>query len=89
MLLCANCSLYKLLCWLTGCPLCACCSAAAPKSRLPYICTPQLPWSQVAVYEVGQQGALVGPVVVSDSSKEDVARLPSLGYSHLVYVCTK
>jgi len=45
-------------------------------------------WSSVLVYEVGQQGALVGPMD-SVVDAEQVSTLPKLGYSHFAYVCFK
>lgn len=44
------------------------CVAAAPKGRLQYLQQPSTPWTQLLVYEVGQQGAMHGPFLCSSSS---------------------
>jgi hypothetical protein len=43
--------------------------AASPTARLPYLLGPGTPtWSSLLVYEIGQQGKLLGPVEVMDGS---------------------
>ena len=63
-------------------------TSAGPRSRLQYLLGGGLlPWQQVQVYEVGQQGAQAGPFNAGDAAA--LAALPSFRYSHFVYVCHK
>ena len=67
----------------------SCVLAAAPRARLPVLASaPRAPWSSVAVYEVGQQGALAGPFD-AEADAAAVAALPGMGYSHFAYVAVK
>ena len=45
-------------------------------------------WSELLVYEVGQQGALFGPFS-SRAQADEVASLPRERYSHFAYVCIR
>ena len=45
-------------------------------------------WRRVLVYEVGQQGRVVGPVD-ADADPAGAAAMPTLAYSHFAYVCVK
>jgi hypothetical protein len=57
--------------------------------RLPYLQGKvDYPWSKLLVYEVGQQGALKGPLCV-EAAADQVQKLPAMAYSHLAYVCYK
>ncbi|GBF98105.1 hypothetical protein Rsub_10851 [Raphidocelis subcapitata] len=62
-------------------------TSGSPRSRLPLL-SAAVPWASVAVYEIGQRGALTGPFD-SQADEEAVAALPAMGYSHLAYVCSK